>query len=66
MMAGASSESTGAVVFGGGLGGAIATILAWAARAFLGYELPPEVASAMATLLIALGGWIGSLTRKGV
>jgi hypothetical protein len=51
------------VVVGGSLGGAIATVLTWIASQFFGIDLPAQVAAAMAVILIALGGWIGSFKK---
>jgi ABC-type sugar transport system permease subunit len=48
-----------AIVAGGGLGGAIATIITWAAKQFFDVDIPPNVAAAMATILIFIGGLIG-------
>ena len=53
------TASNNAVVVGGSLGGAIAVVLTWAAKQFFGIDLPAQVASGMAVILIALGGWIG-------
>jgi hypothetical protein len=53
-----------AIVAGGGIGGALATVIAWAAKQFWAIEIPPNVAAAMSTLLIALGGLIASMTRR--
>jgi hypothetical protein len=50
----------GSVVVGGGLGGAIATIISWAAKQFFQIDMPPEVAGAFAFVLVGLGSWIGS------
>ncbi|MEI9996653.1 MAG: hypothetical protein WDM91_18795 [Rhizomicrobium sp.] len=57
-MAGGARKGANAA-FGGGLGGAVATIASWGARQFWHVELPAEVASAMAFILITTGGWIG-------
>jgi hypothetical protein len=48
------------VVVGGSLGGAIATVLIWAANQFFGIDLPQQVASAMAVILISVGGWVAT------
>lgn len=56
---GSSTDKAGVLV-GGGLSGAIAIIIVWAAKQFWGIEIPADVASAMAFVLIAIGGWIGS------
>lgn len=48
------------VVVGGGLGGAISVLISYFSKQLLGVDLPPEVASAMAVVLIAIGGWIAS------
>ncbi|MEA2895107.1 MAG: hypothetical protein QOJ84_722 [Bradyrhizobium sp.] len=48
------------VLIGGSLGGAIATVLTWIASEFFAIDLPPQVAAAMALILIAIGGWLGS------
>lgn len=62
-MARGSTQATGVVV-GGSVGGALAVVLAWGFQQFLAIELAPNVAAAMATLLIALFGWIGSTIRR--
>jgi hypothetical protein len=54
------ASTKGGMVVGGSLGGAIATVLTWAAKQFFAIDIPPEVASGMAVILIAIGGWIGS------
>lgn len=46
------------VVIGGGLGGAIATVLPWVLKQFFDIDMPPNVAAGFAFILIALGGWI--------
>ncbi len=48
------------VVVGGGLGGALAVLISYFSKQFFGVVLPPEVASAMAVVLIAICGWIAS------
>jgi ABC-type sugar transport system permease subunit len=48
------------VVVGGGLGGALAVLISYFSKQLFGVELPPEVASAMAVVLIAICGWIAS------
>ncbi|ACK50152.1 hypothetical protein Msil_1183 [Methylocella silvestris BL2] len=53
------ASTSNSVVAGGALGGAIAVIITWACKTFLAYDMPSEVAAAMATVLIAVGGWIG-------
>jgi ABC-type sugar transport system permease subunit len=47
------------VVAGGGLGGAISILIPWVAKQFFDTDVPPNVAAAMATILIFIGGWIG-------
>lgn len=54
-----SSKESQNTVVGGGLGGALATILAWVSKEFFGIDMPAHVAAAFALILIALGGWIG-------
>lgn len=39
-----------------GVGGAVATVIVWTAAQF-GVDMPPEVASAWATLLALGAGW---------
>jgi hypothetical protein len=55
-----NASANKSVVVGGSLGGAIATVLIWAAHQFFGIELPQQVAAAMAVILISIGGWIAS------
>jgi hypothetical protein len=48
-----------AVGTAGAVGGAIATILIWILSDVLGIRFPPEVASAITTVVIAICGWLG-------
>ena len=48
------------IAVGGGLGGALATVIVWGADTFFGMTIPTNVASAMAFLMIAFGGWVSS------
>ena len=57
-------SSSASVVVGGGLGGAIATALTWILKQFFQIDIPADVASAFAFILIAIGGWIGKLASK--
>jgi hypothetical protein len=45
---------------GGTVGGALATVLMWVLSEYFNVKLPPEVASAITTIIIALCGWIGT------
>jgi hypothetical protein len=47
------------IVAGGGVGWALAVLIRWASKELFRYEMPPNVAWAMATLFMAAGGWIG-------
>ena len=44
----------------GALGGALAGVLTWVLDAFVGVEVPPEVAAAFATILSFIGGYLKS------
>jgi hypothetical protein len=48
------------VVVGGGLGGALSVLISYFGKQLFGVDLPPQVASAMAVVLIAICGWIAS------
>jgi hypothetical protein len=53
--------SKSGIAAGGGVGGAVATIVIWILSEFFHIKLPPEVASAVTTIIIAICGWIGGL-----
>ena len=57
-MSNGTSTST-SIATGGAAGGALSILITWISRVFFQYEMPAEVAGAMATLLVILGGWIG-------
>ena len=59
MSNGAKGTDT-SVVVGGGLGGALSVLISYFSKQLFGVDLPPEVASALAVVLIAIGGWIAS------
>jgi hypothetical protein len=48
------------ITVGGGLGGALATVIVWVADTFFDTTITTNVAASMAFLLIAAGGWIGN------
>ncbi len=45
-------------VAAGGFAGAFATIGLWVLREYVGVDPPPEVASAIATVIIVAIGWV--------
>jgi ABC-type sugar transport system permease subunit len=59
-MSNGAKGTDSSVVVGGGLGGALAILISYFSKQLFGVELPPEVASAMAVVLIAVCGFIGS------
>ena len=61
LMADDRAPRGGLVLVGGGLGGAIATILPWISKQFFQIEMPPDVAAAFAVILIATGGGVGNI-----
>lgn len=43
-----------------GLVGAASAIIIWAAKAYGGQDIPPEIASAITTVLMSLTGYVSS------
>jgi hypothetical protein len=54
----ADTSSSGNVVTGGGMAGAITTVAVWGLKKYFNFEIPPEIVAAMTTILIGVGGWI--------
>jgi hypothetical protein len=51
-------------VAGAGLSGAILTVALWMLDQIWGIKIPPEVASAMAVIVVTAGAWIGQRLRR--
>jgi len=51
-------------VAGAGLSGAILTVALWMLDQIWGIKIPPEVASAMAVIVVTAGAWIAQRLRR--
>ena len=60
----AEPKPDGNSVAGAGLSGAILTVALWMLDQIRGIKVPPEVASAMAVIIVTAGGWIGPRLRR--
>jgi uncharacterized membrane protein YfcA len=58
------NQDSGNAVTGGGLSGAILTIVLWILDAFWDIKIPPHVASAMTVVVVTVGAWIGQKLRR--
>lgn len=53
-----------AKVANSGISGAAVVVVVWALKTFVGFEVPPEIASAIAVLLAFISGYLTPLKQR--
>jgi hypothetical protein len=53
-----------AKVANSGISGAAVVVVVWALKTFVGFEIPPEIASAIAVLLAFISGYLTPLKQR--
>jgi len=51
------------LVVGGGISGAVLTVVLWILDEFGGIKIPSDVASSIAVIVVTAGAWIGQKLR---